>query len=151
MEQIVAKVADLYREVHQQLREAISGADADLLNWAPAPDTNSIAVLIVHTVGSEAEVWRTVSQTPSIRNRPAEFQTRAGSPGELLVHLDAADALLADLAPKITSTDLTAERPRGDMPTQTGLHWLLTNYGHAREHLAHIQLTTQLYHARNAS
>jgi hypothetical protein len=25
------------------------------------------------------------------------------------------------------------------------MYWLLHNYGHAREHLAHIQLTKQIY------
>jgi hypothetical protein len=45
----------------------------------------------------------------------------------------------------MTAEDLVAIRPRGDRPPQTGLHWLLSNYGHAREHLAHIQLTKQLY------
>jgi hypothetical protein len=49
------------------------------------------------------------------------------------------------MAPRITAEDLAAERPRADRPPETGLHWLLTNYGHAREHLAHIQLTKQLY------
>jgi hypothetical protein len=49
------------------------------------------------------------------------------------------------MAPRITAEDLAAERPRADRPAETGLHWLLTNYGHAREHLAHIQLTKQLY------
>jgi hypothetical protein len=59
--------------------------------------------------------------------------------------IDQADAYIEAMAPRITAEDLAAERPRGDRPPETGLHWLLTNYGHAREHLAHIQLTKQLY------
>ena len=43
---------------------------------------------------------------------------------------------------------LSADRPRGDRPPQPGLVWLLTNYGHAREHLAQMELTKQLYGAR---
>ena len=49
------------------------------------------------------------------------------------------------MAPRITAEDLAAVRPRGERTPETGLHWLLTNYGHAREHLGHIQLTKQLY------
>ena len=39
-------------------------------------------------------------------------------------------------------------RPRGDNPPRPGIEWLITNYGHAREHLAQIQLTKQLYDSR---
>jgi hypothetical protein len=39
-------------------------------------------------------------------------------------------------------------RPRGDRPPKLGLEWLVSNYGHAREHLAQIELTKQLYDSR---
>jgi hypothetical protein len=48
----------------------------------------------------------------------------------------------------MTAADLDEMRPRGDRPPKAGLEWLLSNYGHAREHLAQIQLTSQLYSAR---
>ena len=65
----------------------------------------------------------------------------------LLTHERIIGALaLADRTGReFTADDLAAERMRGERQPQTGLHWLLTNYGHAREHLAHIQLTKQLY------
>ena len=100
-------------------------------------------MLVVHTLGSEGEVYRIVANVPSDRDRLAEFQV-AESESDLLAQLDAADALIDDLAGKITAADLEASRPRRHNPPETGLHWLVTNYGHAREHLAHIQLTKQL-------
>ena len=39
-------------------------------------------------------------------------------------------------------------RPRGDRPPRAGLVWLFENYGHAREHLAQMELTKQLYEGR---
>jgi hypothetical protein len=48
----------------------------------------------------------------------------------------------------LTAAGLTEMRPRGDRPPKPGLEWLLSNYGHAREHLAQIQLTKQLFSAR---
>ena len=48
------------------------------------------------------------------------------------------------MAPRITSEDLAAERPRADRPPETGLRWLLTNYGHAREHLAKYKVPRSL-------
>jgi hypothetical protein len=145
MDPVAAKISEQFKEVHEQLRAEVRDASRDELNWKPAPETNSIAALVAHTLGSEAEVYRVVAGVSGTRDRPAEFRVTAESADDLLRQLDQANALVDELAPRITAADLAAEKPRGDRPPQTGLHWLLTNYGHAREHLAHIQLTKQLY------
>ena len=145
MDPVVAKVAEQFQATHSQLRDEVRDLSEDELNWKPAPETNSIAVLVVHTLGSEAEVLRVVGNVSGTRDRDAEFRVTANTADELLREIDQADSYLEALAPRITADDLAAERPRGDRPPQTGLHWLLTNYGHAREHLGHIQLTKQLY------
>lgn len=145
MDPVVAKISEQFKEVHESLRTEVRDSSVDELNWQPAPETNSIAALVVHTLGSEAEVFRVVANEPTNRDRPAEFLATADNQAELLSQLDAADALIDELAPRITADDLTRMKQRGDRPPQTGLHWLVTNYGHAREHLAHIQLTKQLY------
>jgi hypothetical protein len=105
----------------------------------------------VHTLGSEAEVYRAVAGVAGSRDRPAEFLATAETSAELVAELDAADAYIDDLAARITAADLVADKLRGDRPPETGLHLLLSNYGHAREHLAHIQLTRQLYAVENES
>ena len=145
MDPVVAKIAEQFQVVHGLLRDEVRGLSAEELNWKPAPETNSIAVLVVHTLGSEAEVLRVAANVPGERDRPAEFRVAATDAEDLLREIDQADAYIEAMAPRITAEDLAAERPRGDRPPETGLHWLLTNYGHAREHLAHIQLTKQLY------
>lgn len=150
MEPVVSTVAGLFRAVHAGLREAVQGLDADALNWSPAPDTNSVAALVVHTVGSEAEVLRTVCAVPGDRDRDAEFRVHANTAADLVAHLDAADAYLDQMTAAVTAADLEAMRPRGDRPPAKGLYWLISNYGHAREHLAHVQLTLQLYQAQRA-
>ena len=136
MDALVSTVADNFRSVHQRLRETVQDLDADALNWAPAAETNSIAVLVVHTLGSEADVLRIVSGVPSDRDRAAEFRTSAASALDLVQRLDAADALLAELGPGITAAGLAT------------MYWLVQNFGHACEHLAHVQLTRQLWQAR---
>ena len=151
MDPVVAEIAEGFQAVHGQLRDEVRDLSEDELNWKPAPETNSIAVLVIHTLGSEAEVLRVVGNVSGTRDRPAEFRSTASTPGDLLREIDQADSYLEALAPRITAEDLAAERPRGDRPPQTGLHWLLTNYGHAREHLAHIQLTKQLYAQRQGA
>lgn len=145
MDPVVAKIAEQFQVVHGLLRDEVRDLSVEELNWKPAPETNSIAVLVVHTLGSEAEVLRVAANVPGERDRPAEFRVTANNAEELLREIDQADAYIEAIAPRITAEDLAAERPRGDRPPETGLHWLITNYGHAREHLGHIQLTKQLY------
>jgi uncharacterized damage-inducible protein DinB len=149
MDPVVAKIAEQFRVVHGHLRDEVRDLSVEELNWKPGPETNSIAALIVHTLGSEAEVLRVAAKVPGERDRPAEFRATADSAADLIRELDQADSYLEAMVPRITAENLAEELPRGDRPPETGLHWLVTNYGHAREHLAHIQLTKQLYAQAN--
>lgn len=148
MEAIVETVRALFRAVHADLRREVRGLDAAALNWTPGGETNSIAALVVHTLGSEAEVLRTVRALAGERDRDAEFRASAETAEELVGALDAGDALLEELTAEMSAVDLAAVRARGEREPQTGLYWLLSNYGHAREHLAQVQLTKQLYGMR---
>ncbi len=145
------KLADtfgrLFHEVHQGIREQVEGVDRDALNWKPHPDANSVAVLVVHTLGSEREMIRAVRKISTERDRPAEFKAEADA-ADLLALVDRGDRELDEHVGALTAADLTDMRPRGDRPPRPGLEWLVSNYGHAREHLAQIQLTTQLQGAR---
>jgi hypothetical protein len=149
MDPVVAKIAEQFQAVHSQLREEVRGLSTAELNWKPAPETNSIAALIVHTLGSEAEVLRVAAKVPGDRDRDAEFRATATDADELIRQIDQADSYLEALAPRITAENLAEVLPRGDRPPETGLHWLVTNFGHAREHLGHIQLTKQIYAEAN--
>lgn len=149
MDALVETVRELYRTVHADLRSEVRGMDAAGLNWSPGGETNSIAALVIHTLGSEAEVLRTVRAVVGERDRDAEFRVAAESADDLVRALDAGDRLLDELAPGITAEDLAAVRERGEREPQTGLYWLVSNYGHAREHLAHVQLTKQVYEMRS--
>ena len=149
MDPVVEKIAEQFQVVHGQLRDEVRGLSAEALNWKPAPETNSIAVLVVHTLGSEAEVLRTAAKAEGERDRDAEFQVSANDAEDLIRQIDQADSYLEAMAPRITAENLSEELMRGGRGPETGLHWLVTNYGHAREHLAHIQLTKQLYAQAN--
>ena len=144
---IATTLVALYHDVHDKLRDQVRGMDAGTLNWKPLPLANSVAVLIVHTLGSEREMIRAVRSLPTERDRDSEFRAEAEA-ADLLVLLDRADADLNEHLVAVTAADLTELRPRGDRPPRPGLEWLLSNYGHAREHLAQVELTKQLYDSR---
>lgn len=147
MDLVVSTVLSLFETVYRSLDEEITGLDAAELAWTPAPDTNSIAVLIVHSIGSAEEVLRIVRGMPNERDRDAEFVPNGLAADALHTRIAAAFAYLGDVGSGITGEDLAAIRPRPNRDPQTGMYWLLHNYGHAREHLAHIQLTKQVYAA----
>lgn len=144
---VATTVAASYRAVHDGMREQVRGLDSGTLNWRPLPKANSIAVLVTHTLGSEREMIRALRQITSDRDRDAEFRVEAEA-ADLLALLDQADRELDEHAAALTAADLTELRPRGDRPPRPGIEWLISNYGHAREHLAQIELTKQLYDSR---
>ena len=137
-----------FRDLHERLREQVRGLDSGTLNWRPLPKANSVAILVVHTVGSEVEMIRSVRAIPTVRDRDAEFRAEADA-DQLLEMIDSADRELEEQIGALTAADLTELRTRTDgRPPQPGLFWLVTNYGHSREHLAQIELTKQLYDSR---
>ncbi|HEY0830710.1 MAG TPA: DinB family protein [Candidatus Dormibacteraeota bacterium] len=144
---VAGTVAALYRSVHDGLREQVRGLDHGTLNWRPLPKANSIAVLVTHTLGSERELMRAVRGISTERDRESEFRAEAEA-ADLLAMLDQADQDLDEHLGAVTVADLTEMRQRGERPPRAGLDWLISNYGHAREHLAQIELTKQLYDSR---
>jgi hypothetical protein len=140
----------LYRQIHDQLRDEVSGLSERALSWVPGPDTSSISTLVVHLLGSETEVLQIVRGFPTDRDRASEFLAYVRDPEELLSRIQDTDQLLEELGPQITSEDLATLRVRPsavrNRAPRTGLFWLLNSYGHAREHLAQLQLTKQLFH-----
>jgi hypothetical protein len=144
---VTTTVAALYHELHAMMRELVRGMDHGTLNWSPLPKANSLAVLATHTLGSEREMIRALRGITSDRDRDAEFKVEAEA-ADLLSLLDQADRELDEHVAALTAADLTELRPRGDRPPRPGVEWLISNYGHAREHVAQMQLTKQLYDSR---
>ncbi|TMD96447.1 MAG: DinB family protein [Chloroflexi bacterium] len=143
----VATLGTLFHELHEKLREQVRGLDPGTLNWRPLPKANSIAVLVTHSVGSELEMIRSVRSIATTRDRESEFKAESDA-SRLLEMIDAADREMDESIAALTPADLTELRPRGDRPPRPGIEWLISNYGHAREHLAQIELTKQLYDSR---
>jgi hypothetical protein len=146
-EPVAEAIGKAFHELHEKLREQVRGLDAGTLNWRPLPKANSVAVLVTHTVGSELEMIRSVRSIPTQRDRDSEFRAESDA-DRLLEMIDAADREMDEHIAALTPADLSELRPRGDRPPRPGIEWLVTNYGHAREHLAQIELTKQLYDSR---
>src|SRR5258708_12656069 len=123
---IATTVGGVYRELRDKLREEVGGMDDGTLNWKPLPLANSVAVLIVHALGSEREMIRAVRSLPTERDRDSEFRAEAEAAG-LLALLDEVDRELEEHLGAGTGADPTELRPRGERRPRPGLEWLLSN------------------------
>jgi DinB family protein len=144
---VAGSFALAFHQMHDNFREQVRGLDHGTLNWRPLPKANSIAVLVVHSLGSQREMLRAVRNIATERDRDSEFKAEVEA-ADLLAMLDQADRDVDEHLGALTPEDLSGMRPRGDNPPRPGIEWLITNYGHAREHLAQIQLTKQIYDSR---
>jgi hypothetical protein len=138
-----------------EMRACIDGAPVEALNWRPAgPDTNSIAVLAVHSMHSTRS-WLSVAMglPEPARDRDAEFVAEAEDVPGLLGFFDSmSDDCRRVLAPE-DDMDWDAERSpsrrAGSAPEPPTAGWaLMHSLEHLREHVAHMQLTRQLWDAR---
>jgi hypothetical protein len=148
---VASTVLTLFEQVHDQVRRELVGLDDEGINWSPDERSNSIATIVTHLVGSEAETLRRVAGVPGGRDREAEFVGGRRRLADVLGALRVADDLIAAVRPKITLHRLETVLTLPTLPDdekRTGLTWLVGNYGHAREHVGHIQMTKQLYLAQ---
>jgi hypothetical protein len=117
----ISTTLDLFRDVYRGLDAEIQGLSPDELTWTPAPETNSIAVLVVHTIGSAEEVIRVVRGMTSDRDREAEFIPNDLSKQALRDRIAAALRFIDETATGITGDDLAATRERPNRNPHPGM------------------------------
>lgn len=132
----------------EAMRAAVDGASADALNLRPAgDDTNPVAVLVVHAVNS-TRWWLSVARGLPLpnRDRPSEFLTTVADADELLTLFDPVAADCRALLDTDETFDAGAIRddPREDEPV-TAIWALIHAVEHLREHVAHAELTRQVF------
>jgi hypothetical protein len=144
---MVTAAAQLLDDALTAMRETVSGAEPAALDWRPGPDTNSIAVLTVHSMHSTRS-WLSVAMGAPLpeRDRPAEFEATSESVGDLLGFYDSMATDCRALLDGHLAFDPVAERAT-HIPDdrRTGSWALMHALTHLREHVAHTQLTRQLW------
>lgn len=146
-------VATLHRleELHNSMKQVISALPAEALDWSPAPEVNSVAVLVAHVCGSE-HFWigEKVGGMPAHRDRAAEFAVRDLDHAALAALLDAA----LDMAVRALASLTLEALPQPAGVSSHGLAydvaWALQ---HALEHVAlhtgHVELMRQWWESQN--
>lgn len=130
------------------MRAAIAGASADALNRRPAgEDSNPVAVLVVHALSS-TRWWLSVALGGPVpaRDRPAEFLTTVADADELLGVFDPIAADCRALLDTDVAFDAGAIREDPREGEQVTAVWALIHaIEHLREHVAHAELTRQVF------
>jgi hypothetical protein len=150
---MVAAARHLFDQSAAEMRASIEGASPEALNWRPAgEETNSIAVLAVHSLHS-TRWWLSVAvgEPEPERDRDSEFVASADDAASLLAFLDSMTADCRALLSTEETVDWwqprTTTREQGDPDPLTAAWALLHALEHLREHVAHLQLTRQLWEA----
>jgi hypothetical protein len=136
----------------KDLRAGVDGLPGEALDWKPAgEDTNSVAVLVTHVLGS-TRWWMSVAlgATPPDRDRESEFRVKSGDTAALLTFMDDFSEQILAIIDSVREVDWSAQRKTpGDTPPTVPASWaLLHAIEHLREHVAHVGLTRQLWEAR---
>ncbi|MDP9329263.1 MAG: DinB family protein [Actinomycetota bacterium] len=156
MDATIGAVSEILEGSLASMRQVIAGSTPESLNWRPAgEDTNTIAMLVVHAMQS-TRWWLSIATgaPPPPRDRPAEFREVVDDVDELLARFD---EMAADCR-KILDTDVpfeagaarvapSASRAGRSQPSETvTAAWALVHaVEHLREHVAHAELTSQLF------
>ncbi len=146
MEPFFADILDRLLDLHREMAQAFSGLPQEALDWVPAKEMNSLAVLVAHTAGAERYwIGEVAGGLPVERDRDAEFQAAGLDAAALQGLLTASEATAQQVLAGLSPADL--EEPRtgpGDRRLTVG--WALAHaLEHTGLHLGHMQIVRQLW------
>jgi hypothetical protein len=145
------EVATFWRFIASSLDRLVQLAlaldEAGLAWHPPAPETNSIHALAIHTLGNaEENILQTLCGTPVGRERDAEF-AQAGAATAVRVRWDALRPRLAAVLAAVAPGELDRDWPHPRRGTISGRAVLIVVARHAAEHLGQAELTRDLWRA----
>ena len=149
----IAAARAIYEISATDLRSSIEGLGIEGLHWTPdAPDTNSAAILMAHAMGSARDwICIAVGAERPPRSRADEFLNRFDSEEQALALVDGlrTDTLrVFDETGSVDWCEVIQNNGQPGDPVRSRAYCLMHALEHLREHVAHLQLTRQLWNAR---
>jgi DinB superfamily len=140
---LAADISSVLHQGHAAMRTVVAGLPVSALDWKPGPETNSIAVLVVHALDAERHLTAIVAGLALSRDREAAFRVEGLTSDMLASQIDATKRDVDRHLALVTAERLAAtiERPSR---TATGAGWLVFVTAHSREHVGQASLTRQL-------
>ena len=151
MHQLFSDMQERFETLYRAIEAAVADLPAEALDWKPAPDMNSVTVLLTHTAGAlRYWVGDVAGGRPSGRVRAAEFETRDVDAAELMARLRAAVDFAGEVLGELDPAGLGETRTMGQKDETHSVGWaLLHALEHTGIHTGHIQMTRQLWDQRN--
>ena len=141
-------------ELWDQIKGMLDGVPQEALDWKPLQGegelaTNSLAVMAAHLAGSGTYLIKEViGRQPIQRDREAEFVTRGVNASTLKARLDAAAKNIEQVLSPLTAGQMEEDRKYRDRTAK--VRWIILHViEHTALHLGHMQLTRQLWLAKN--
>lgn len=150
MDALAAATLHRLEELHNSIKAVVAALPVEALDWSPAPEVNSVAVLVAHVCGSE-HFWigEKIGGTPAHRDRAAEFAVSKLDRSALLALLDDALAMAARSLAALTPATLSQPAGVSSRGFAYDVAWALQ---HALEHVAlhtgHVELMRQWWESR---
>ena len=152
MSDAVGAVRDSVRTIlhdqHRRWRDIVTGLDAEALNWKPGDETNSLAVLVSHSLDAERFLLANSVDVELDRDREAKFRVEAASADELLALINSTEQVVDGYLNSMTADSLSADVARAGR-TRTGSWWALHAVEHSCEHVGQAELTRQMWEQRS--
>jgi DinB superfamily len=135
-----------------RLLQALDGLSEKQLNWRPpAPNTNSLYTLTVHTMSNaEENILYTLFDRTSPREREQEFLAHGSSADMLTTRWQDLRVQLQNAILNLSSEDLRRDHNHPRRGTITSLDILIIVARHTAEHLGQAELTRDLLLAINS-
>lgn len=145
MQRFFEDYLDHLETLHGELHKALAATPEERLDWSPAPDVNSIAVLVAHVAGAE-RFWAAdvIREQGTDRVRQQEFETQGLTAAELAQGLDDALAAVREAVAGLDESDLTRVVTEPVRGREFTIGWcLLHALEHTAVHTGHAQLMVQ--------
>jgi hypothetical protein len=141
-------------DLRNQIKGLLDGLPQEALDWRPIQGegdlaTNSLSAVATHLAGSETFWSRELIAGGKInRDREAEFKARGIASAELKKNLDRSGELSRETLSPLTERELAEIRSWRDRSVD--VRWCILHLlTHFSQHIGHMQLTRQLWSARN--
>ena len=141
-------------ELRDQIKSILEGVPQEALDWRPIEGewelaTNSLGVIVAHLAGSATYLIKEIiGGQPVHRDREAEFATRQVNASTLKARLDGAVKIVEEVLSPLKEDQMEEDRKYRDRTAK--VRWIILHViEHTAQHLGHMQLTSQLWLARN--
>jgi len=153
MEKYFEALLDRLDELHRDIQQTLDELPPEAIDWVPAPDMNSLSVLIMHSIGSERYYIGDVCLGDlSFRDRSAEFRVKGVDAAALKKRLTDLAAYEKSAFEQLHVSELGQERVAPKDGRTFTVAWALNHaLEHTAIHVGHIQILKQMWQLKAQS